>query len=587
MRLRRDLPCTAGKAVRAASALLGALAAGLLGYALGLAVWSRTGARRAVTDGTWDRETVALHPFGRELPQTLTTTAVVFAVMLLIGLAVSATGWRGASAARWLLVAGAVLAVGDVATNSRGLPAFYRAVMDEYPVGPALPAALAAWALTGMGALAALIAAPLLPPVRRPGRIAGTLAIVGLVFGLAAGVTLNVAVVRAGDENRYIESTTAAEVEIPPLPAALGASAFTMKVVDGPDRSETPEWMIKPAGAGFVVLQRGTVTAYAADGTSRWTYRRTGPRTAPVSTMRVYGAGRVVVIGTVYEVTGLDAVTGEHLWTIGRDPADPFSSREFTTSGSDADPRFPVVTRDEGRRWEGFDPWTGQRMWSVDTPHRQCRPATADTPARIVGTFTCPDGSVRLVSADPGSGRVDWDTTLFASVPPVPDARITVSPVGPAVAVSVASDSRISQTVVADVDKRTVTAIQPPGWAVPTRNSTGGYLVAYPTPRLQFRDADGRVRCELPTDIATGVRRGDYSSHGVDDDYVALPEQLLVRVRAEESGRTRDIRLLDGTDCARISALPDGADAIGLLPVPGALLVIRADRTGTYIDGYR
>lgn len=41
-------------------------------------------------------------------------------------------------------------------------------------------------------------------------------------------------------------------------------------------------------------------------------------------------------------------------------------------------------------------------------------------------------------------------------------------------------------------------------------------------------------------------------------------------------------------DCRVLAAppVPDGADITGIVPAPGATLLVRSDESGTYVDGY-
>jgi hypothetical protein len=209
------------------------------------------------------------------------------------------------------------------------------------------------------------------PPARRDaGRLAAALAGVVAVV-LVAGV----ASVGWRDARSTLDATTAAAVEMPAVPAKLGQERFRLSLPYFRPR-------IEAAGAGFVVWTpywskddaAPDLMAFGASGTPRWHYSRTGPG-EEVARVGVYDAGRVLVVGVVTgdssdgggregrgtEMVGLDAVTGEQLWTSA--DRDMWNALDINDGGS----RMSFAVRGEDF-WTGFDARTGQQTWRIPNP---------------------------------------------------------------------------------------------------------------------------------------------------------------------------------------------------------------------------
>lgn len=108
------------------------------------------------------------------------------------------------------------------------------------------------------------------------------------------------------------------------MPADLGERVFSMKVSDRneSDSSDGTDVTVAAAGAGFIAVQDGTLTAYDSAGRPRWHYRRTGPGDLAVQRANVYDGGRTVILLLHADpdrqepaaLVALDAMTGEQLW---------------------------------------------------------------------------------------------------------------------------------------------------------------------------------------------------------------------------------------------------------------------------------
>jgi hypothetical protein len=317
-----------------------------------------------------------------------------------------------------------VVACPPRSVGAEGLPGFYRTVMDNDPIGPALPVAVGAWVLAAGGAIAAVFAGPAIPRLSRRGV---PLLAVGAVLAVLVSVAVTVKALNAGDDSRFIDATTAAAVDIPASPTTLGQHRFTLTLPDAFDTaSRRSRYEISPAGAGFVIFHDGRVAAYGNDGKERWHYRRTGPGDASVTAMRVYDGGRTVVISYSGRYTeqpgfvGLDALTGEQLWS----RQDPQLKAAFYADSGLYDPDPFLVHRDE-HTWTRFDARTGRPMWSVPSPAGDCDPFDqVDTASRLVSAVWCRHGDTvddTILVVDPQTGEKLWQHAFLPGLPALED----------------------------------------------------------------------------------------------------------------------------------------------------------------------
>ncbi|MCV7295416.1 PQQ-binding-like beta-propeller repeat protein [Mycobacterium goodii] len=506
----------------------------------------------------------------------LAVVTTVIAVVLLILLGLTMFGRRPR---RWLVPAVALVAVLIIGFCSRGLPTFYRSVMTEYPVSSAVPVGVAAWALAGLGAIAVLIAAVATSGEslsRKP------LVAVGLILGLVTGFVATSIAVKAGNDARYIALTTADPTEIPAMPTSFGARQFTIQLSDSPVIDSQTDWMLRPAGAGFVVLTRGEVVAYASNGKARWKYERTGPGDNSVNALEVFDGGRTVVLYSEHQTVALDAVTGQTLWAEASPPLS-VNAGSLWALGSYVPRQFPISRDSRNGRWNGFDARTGQQLWTFDEPDKSCQPAYGESARHAVGVYACEGRRVRLMSIDPVTGTPDWDIELPGPQPAADERNsVSIRPAGTGVAVTIEES-----TFVVDVDNHNVSALQPGQQVAATQNSSGAFLVTlspYPF-RYELRRMDGSVECRLPPDTHVGKTMAPLTN-SPDLEYVVLQDQIVLDNTGGPAKVPNEIQVFDRADCARADQLP-GVVTIGLLSAPGVTLVLRVDRAGAFVDGFQ
>jgi hypothetical protein len=261
------------------------------------------------------------------------------------------------------------------------------------------------------------------PPARRGrGRLAAALAAVAAV-GLVAALTT----AAWRDERTTLDATTAAPVDIPPQPASFGQERFRLSLPYFKPR-------IQAAGAGFIIwttywskdFSAPDLMAFDAAGKERWHYSRTGPR-QDLDRVETYDNGRVVVLGfSGGEMVGLDAVTGEELWTSSDE--DMWHALDINEGGS----YVLFAVRDEDH-WTGFNARTGRQTWRIPSP-AGCRGTDrlntlsnlnepyivrpADTESRLVTVIDCSTAdriNLRVLVNDPADGAQLADL-------PVPEA---------------------------------------------------------------------------------------------------------------------------------------------------------------------
>lgn len=264
-------------------------------------------------------------------------------------------------------------------------------------------------------------------PGRRPGRRLSRqrrrIGIAAALAGCAAAILVAVtATFTAPGERDTVDATTADPVDIPARPATLGQERFRLAL---------PYFRphIRPAGAGFIVWTpywskddaAPDIAAFDNAGAERWHYNRTGPDER-LSRVGVYDDGRIVVVGfagnddlgRAPEMVGLDAVTGEQLWT--SHDAAMWKALDINEGGSFAS--LMVRGKDS---WTGFNARTGRQAWQIPNP-AGCgagpletlssldEPYTvreADTTTHLVTVNDCstPDTiRLRVLTHDPATG---------------------------------------------------------------------------------------------------------------------------------------------------------------------------------------
>lgn len=554
--------------LRRVTMVLAGLAAVLLLWAVALGAWSRLAAPRSLGEDAW--YVSGLHRWGAALPNGIAISVAAVAVVLAAAIAFSV--WRGRRPDTYLpggpAAWAAIFALLFFAYCSQGLPEFYRTVMNSQPVTSAMPAAVAAWVLSIAGTAATLFAAGAFPRLTRGSvRWLGA----GAVIAVVVASVVTVMAVRAGDDERYRDATTAAATDIPAVPADLGRRTFTVALPEAfAANPPAPEFYVAAGGAGFVVYQAGRVTAYGADGKERWHYARTGPGEVAISGMRVFD--NTVVLFLDNALVGLDAVTGEQLWSSTDSRLVYAISQQ---AGYNLDAPF-VVYRDQVS-WVRYDTRTGTPMWTVPAPHPECGGRDADTRSWLVSVWRCESGGgadIRVLAIDPGNGETRWDSVVLHGAPDL-DAVAT-----PANAVGILmqfAGSPGGMSYVNVVDK-SVTPLPQRGSGEPSPGPADDFVFSdRGDGRHAVRyGADGRPRCTV-TDDVRGVETA-VPGQGNGLAYVSFAGSFVV---ADRNG----LRTFDGSTCAQTAQVP--AESVqGFVPTPGAVLVLRRDDRTLQIDGY-
>ncbi|MFV8053519.1 hypothetical protein [Mycobacterium sp. 48b] len=571
--------------LRLLGTVLAGAAAVLLVWAAVLGAWARLVAPRSAGEGSW--YVIGLHRWGEALPNRMALAVVVIAVVLIAAMAYSV--WRGQTGrdlAATPAGAGGVAALLVIAYVSQGIPAFYRTAMTGSPVTAALPAGMAAWWLCLAGAAATFLAARAFP---RLDRGAVKLLAVGAAIAVVVAAVVTVGALRAGDDGRFVDATTTAATDVPAVPNVLGKRTFTVPVADAFGDQGVATYDIGSAGAGFAVYRDGRITAYGADGKERWHYARTGPGDVAVTGMRVLDNGATVLAFIDGGLVGLDAITWQQLW-VSADAALQEAARGRFRLASGP---FIVGWNDE-RIWTRYDSRTGHAMWSVPAPHPGCgivEPVV--TAAGVVSIVQCQDGKVWLSVLDPETGQIGWDTVLTEKKidPAVPIEqrylKLGARPANSAgVFVSLTGSGAPGSALYADIVHRTAAPL--PAEARPAESYGPGedFVVWYlmdRTTRLTLFGPDGRQRCQVPDGVEP-VRTNVPSLRVDQPAFVTFPDTLLLADRGAR-GAEGSLRTFDAKTCAQTATVP--AESVeGLVPVPGAVLVLRRDGQTLQIDGY-
>lgn len=569
-------------ALRQVGIVLAGAAAVWLVWALALSAWARLVAPRSAGESAW--YTLNLHRWGDALPNRMALVVTVIVVVLIAAMAYSV--WRGRTdrdLAATPAGAAGVAALLVIAYVSQGIPAFYRRVMDSAPVTTALPLGAASWWLCLAGAAATFLAARAFPRLER-GSV--KLLAVGAAIAVVVAAVVTVGALRAGDDGRFVDASTAAATDVTAIPTALGKRTFTVSLPDAFGDKDVSLYDIDSAGAGFVVYQNGRITAYGSDGKERWHYARTGPAEIGVNGMRVVDNGATVLAFIDGGLVGLDAITGEQLWTSGDDALTTAARGRFRAATGP----FIVGWNDE-RIWSRYDGRTGRVLWSVPAPHPGCgmvEPVVAAS--GVVSAVQCEDGKVWLSVLDPETGQIGWDTLLTERKidPKAPleqrYLRLSDRPAnGIGVFISILGSGTPADVRYADIVHRTVSPLPADGRLAESYGPGDDFVVWYlddRATRLTLFGADGRQRCQLPDGLEPA--RSTVPSRRVDQPaYVAFPDTLVLADR----GAAGSLRTFDAKTCAETATVP-AQSVEGFVPSPGAVLVLRSEGKTLQIDGY-
>lgn len=565
------------------------LVAGSWGFGVAAVALSLYTFARRVPDGlVSDRLGAATRVLGGSLA-VVVVTALVLAVG---GLAVLA-GREVARKAAWALT---IIAA---ATSFAFLSSLLRRSTEAVSgVGarPVVSLAQMSW-LSLVIAAVLLVAAATVPqdktqrqPVKWPA-LAG-FGVAGLVVALVAGFGV-VALTQRGAPRVSL----AGAIAVPDMPTALGSdTAYTLptKYVD---------WLT-PAGPGFALVNAGALTAYnGADGGQRWRFplkslptrcdlwsiRSTG--TAPDAVVIVecnhdagYGEPRTDPV-----LVGLDAMTGQPLWTL--DKGWSLRSRILLPSNT-----VPMVNR-ERNELGSLDPRTGalRWTWSLDESDKQCSDTGYVGALDGAVMYANPCGSVLRVhvfDAVSGSDQMfdapvpqEFSSGKWSIEPRATDGSTAVVRISQNVSGNYASAVLSIDTAGARVDVLPLKYLD---------DGNSGRTQQYPGPFLQldygsdpedwvdlYRLSDRSTTHVAGLDIYTATPYAPYTSMA----WAPVGAELVTAAAIDDDYNKQLASVSrDGAVTRRPS--PCGDDVGGVMPVPGAVLVLCQRSVGDKVLGY-
>lgn len=562
-----------------------ALIAASWGFAIAAVALSMYALARRVPDGlVSDRLAAATQVLGGSLG-----AVVVTALVLSTGGVAVLAGRTVAVKAAWALTIIAII------TSFAFLSSLLRRATESVSgpgARPVVALAQVSWLMLAAAAVLLVAAATLAQQqIRRPVRWALLLPLVaaGVVVALAASAGLVALTQRAQPR------ATATAITVPDLPATLGTDpAYTLT-------TKYISWLV-PAGPGFVMDTKGAITAYnGADGGQRWSFPyKLFPAGCELWAIRSTGTtpDAVVIAECNHDagygkprtdpfLVGLDAMTGQLLWTL--DKGWSLRSRILLPSNT-----VPVVSSDRNELGS-LDPRTGavRWTWSFDESDKQCSDTGYVGALTGAVMFAVPCGAaLRVHVFDVVSGA---DRVIDGPVPQeFSDGKWVIEPHAIDGTVAVVRIRQVAPNASAVLSIDTAAGRVD---ALPVQYLSDGDSARagqYPGPVLQlnqgsdpepwvdlYRLSDRSTLHIVGLDTANG---GSYAPHtsmtwahvgtqwvtaaGLDAEY----NNLLVSVSP------------DGTVTRRPS--PCGDDIGGVLPVPGAVLVLCQRSEGQTPAGY-
>lgn len=576
---REEIAERIGTVLRPVATVSAGAAVVLLVWAALLGLWSRLVSPRSIAEQDWYPG--GLHRWGEALPNGLAIATTAVAVILLAAIAYSirrgrTEGYLPAAPAVWAAVAALLF----FAFFSRGIPAYYRLVMGNYPVTTALPFGVTAWFLSVAGAVATLLGATAFWRLRR-GDV--RLVAVGVAVAVVAAAGVTIGALRSGDDGRFLDATTAAAPDTAPsMPTELGERTFTVTVPDAyTSTPPQPVYSVAPGGPGFVVYHAGRVTAYGADGTERWHYSRTGPGDVAVTGMRMFDDGQTVVMFVDDALVALDATTGERLWS-SMDTGLVYAVAQ--QPGFNLDAPFAIV-REPGA-WTRYDTRTGTRMWTVPVPDERCEfpPREADTRNWVVTVSRCRSGEdvgIRVYVLDPETGQTRSDREVLRGGE---DLMAIATPANAdGIFMQFAGGGAPAAMSYVNVADDTVTALPADVAGEPSVGPADDFLA---TGLRSGRDVtrfggDGERRCAVPGEVRGA--RTEVPGQGRGLAYASFDDSFVI------VDRVGGLHTFDGARCVetgRTARASLDVAVAGFVPVPGAVLLLRRDGTTLQIDGY-
>ena len=562
--------------LRGLSAVCLGAAVVLLVWAGGLAVWSRQAPQpvRTVVTAVSYRASQA---WGDKSIELITMWVLAIVVVMLGTLAIM---WWQRAAGGWIIGVVAPLTVlFCMFFVGVGLSEVYRSV-QRYPVTPKWPMAVMGWWMVAAGVVGVILAVPAVASYSRNSRwFVG----IGVLMAVVVAGCATVSAARAGDDSKFVDATTASAAEIPPSPDRLGQRAFTLRISsDSKTGRENLRWRVEKAGAGFVTLGDGRVTAYGSDGVERWHYQRNGPGGFGAADIAVFDGGETVVVNHYGSVlVGLDAMTGRELWrSSDTDLVGAFSDSQRWTSRT----TYLLSTDKKRTKWTRYDTRTGKPMWTVPAPSTECDGWDGGRSVIPVSAYRCIAdniATVRIVDVDPQTGQIRWKSTLSDDVtfdgvrPPAKQVDVGSEKAGRDGALVDVRDRREYRSTVTTYVNTINHQIQDLGGKVYlywTHDDSEEFLASGPWPSQDFRlrGPDGQARCSFPEKPRANLLAAQA---------VILGQQVVFA--------DKELKVFNRNDCAPVATLPTPEYTRQIVAAPGVVLVVRTDATGTYVDGYR
>lgn len=552
----------------------------LLISAVALAAWSRFGATQAEFN-----------------PGGYTMTTLVTAGALVALLALAAVLRRVDRAVPVIAALLTVIGAGYLLLRTPEFSADVRRALTYFLRSDQLTTAAAAWTMATAGAVLTAAGALSLV-VRQPPRWTSTA--VGSVVAVVLAIALTVTAFHFGDDSRFVDSTTASPTSTPPVPSTFGQQRFSVQISDQTARDmlagQTSDVQLAVAGTGFVVAHQGRLTAYDSAGHERWHYHRTGPGDIAVSDFRVFDEGRTVILRVGGPLVALDATTGVTLWSA--TDAD-LSAAYDSPRGLSGAPGF-FIARDE-HRWVAFDLRTAKPLWSRDTSAacggKSFPGPMIDAASRVVEFRWCfadQDLTVDLNVIDPQTGESTLhQQVLNTALPPdwhTGDDDIHTTRAG-ADGVAFAVYRRQGPPTQKLLDARSGQIVDLTGSVWSSTDAAGEFLVDTRTPGSSDADValygpQGTPKCRLPESLSPRDDSANFGPLSVWLDKQIVIENLVGVGQRQDIERR--LQLFDRTSCGLVGEVPTavGSDDYAMLAAPGAVLVLRADDSGTYVDGY-
>ncbi|WP_135457496.1 PQQ-binding-like beta-propeller repeat protein [Mycobacterium sp. DL99] len=471
--------------------------------------------------------------------------------------------------------------------------------------------------LIGVAGLLALSVVTITPPPRPDRRAAMAGIAVGVIAAVALTLTQAAPTFSKESDAGFLSATTAPAADIPPFPAKLGQQRFTMA---GPRPIDTPQFMPRAAGPGFVMLRKlastgdkPAVVAYDPDGRELWRYSRIGPM--PIADLRVYGGGAVVIADASTReaklLIGLDAATGAPIWTSDdRALYSVFRDNQQQSSPSWSSQTPLLVDRGQSQ-WIAYDPHTGHQRWTVSNPLRCADGRTPDysdydyargpfgggslggrnieyidTTDRLITILDCstPDRfDLREISIDTKTGALQTDRPVPATIDNGPRRQLphdwSASPAG-AGGYNVELFWRDAPEVVQELfvnaaGAPTLVYQGPNDWMNLRMVITGpdGGFVAYDNNRVRQFSGSGDPLCEFALPEFGPLRH---------IEAIAVLRQEITYVLDDTHMADPILRVVNRSDCRETATVPVPVRGgqLGLYPVRGSTIAVHSQGQG-------